>query len=294
MHYGLVSCSLLIFLSSPVVAVLDKRDTDPSLETLIIPLTLGNTSRYSVDIGMSPGPDQQSFSFIVTTGTGYSVVAGVGCNDCQGVSSYNANLSTTVKQLPDVQNMSLVGTNASGSLVEENCQLTQANGSAWPYPNQTLIVANTSSNLFSPGIFDVLGLGTNDGGIADTSLLPSLTTATNKWAIPCDTTMSLTLTFGPLSVPMDETTLILHNGNSCIGTIEEWSDSQADEYYLLGSSFISQLYIIFSVSGSSQGGVGFAHRNSSPKPKKLSAGQVSGIHTRRRKNSARRNCNNSA
>ncbi|KAJ3812729.1 aspartic peptidase domain-containing protein, partial [Lentinula aff. lateritia] len=326
----------------------------------------------------------QSFSFIVTTGTGYSVVAGVGCNDCQGTFSYNANLSTTVKQLPDVQNMSLVGTNASGSLIEENCQLTQANGSAWPYPNQTLIVANTSSNLFSPGIFDVLGLGTNGrngdfsatvysgwlsrnpgkinftfgmmlnppwnsetdggvlhwqspdtasyegnvvwktmlssnstslqtdwfitmdslyfesggnvnisqsgelttavdpfesalifpqaiagaiyGGIADTSLLPSLTTATNKWAIPCDTTMSLTLTFGPLSVPMDETTLILHNGNSCIGTIEEWSDSQADEYYLLGSSFISQLYIIFSVSGSSQGGVGFAHRNSSPKP----------------------------
>lgn len=32
---------------------------------------------------------------------------------------------------------------------------------------------------------------------------------------------------------------------------------------------------IFSVSGSSQGGVGFAHRTSSPK--KLSAGQVSGI-----------------
>ncbi|KAJ4499357.1 aspartic peptidase domain-containing protein [Lentinula lateritia] len=385
MHYDLVSWNLLVFLISSVTAVLDKRDTDPSLETLIIPLTLDNTSRYSVDVGMSPGPDQQSFSFVLTTGTGYSVVAGVGCNDCQGVSSYNANLSTTVKQLPDVQNMSLVGTNASGSLVEENCQLTQTNGSVWPYPNQTY--------LFSPGISGVFGLGTNGrngdfsatvysgwltrnpgntnftfgmmlnppwnsgtdggvlhwqspdtasyegnvvwksmlnsnstslqtdwfitmdslsfesggnvnisqsgelttavdpfesalifpqaiagaiyGGIADTSLLPSLTTATNKWAIPCDTKMSLTLTFGPLSVPMDETILVLQNGNSCIGIIEEWSDPQADEYYLLGSSFISQLYIIFSVSGSSQGGVGFAHRTSSPK--KLSAGQVSGI-----------------
>ncbi|KAJ3751095.1 aspartic peptidase domain-containing protein [Lentinula detonsa] len=390
MRYEFVTCGLL-FLSHSVVAAFNKRDTDPSLETLIIPLALDNTARYSVAVGMSPGPDQQSFSFILSTGTGYSVVAGVNCDNCDGVSSYNVNQSTTAKQLPDVQSVSLLGTNASGSLIEENCQLTQSNGSPWPYPNQTLIVANTSLDLFSPSISGVFGLGTNGrngdfsatvfsgwlsrnpgkknftygmmlnppwdsganggvlhwqspdtalfeddvvwkamsafnstslqsdwfismdslsftnggavtvsqsgdlitavdpfesaiifpqaiagaiyGGIAGSSLLPSATTTSNQWAIPCDTKMSLTLTFGSLSVPMDETTLVLQSGNVCVGTIEEWSDPEVAEY-LLGSTFISLLYLIFSISGSSQGSVGFAHRKSSAK---LSAGQVSGI-----------------
>ncbi|KAJ3768122.1 aspartic peptidase domain-containing protein [Lentinula raphanica] len=151
----------LLFFSQSVEAFLEKRDTDPALETLVIPLALDNIARYSVAVDMSPGPDQQSFGFVVTTGTGYSVVAGVNCDDCEGVSSYNISQSPTAEQLPDVQSVSLLGTNASGSLIDENCQLTQSNGSAWPYPNQTLIVANTSSNLFSPGISGVFGLGTN-------------------------------------------------------------------------------------------------------------------------------------
>ncbi|KAJ3724315.1 aspartic peptidase domain-containing protein [Lentinula guzmanii] len=389
MRYEFVTCGLL-FLGHLVVAAFNKRDTDPSLETLIIPLALDNTPRYSVAVGMSPGPDQQSFSFILSTGTGYSVVAGVDCDNCDGVSSYNVNQSTTAKQLPDVQSVSLLGTNASGSLIEENCQLTQSNGSPGRIPIKhvgklfqpiivshsnipgLVIVANTSLNLFSPGISGVFGLGTNGrnelhiwndakspwdsgtnggvlhwqspdtalfeddvvwktmsafnstslqsdwfismdslsftnggavtvsqsgdlitavdpfesaiifpqaiagaiyGGIAGSSLLPSSTTASNQWAIPCDTKMSLTMTFGSLSVPMDETTLVLQSGNVCVGTIEEWSDPEVEEY-LLGSTFISLLYLIFSISGSSQGSVGFAHRKS---PAKLSAGQVSGI-----------------
>lgn len=55
--------------------------------------------------------------------------------------------------------------------------------------------------------------------------------------------MSLTLTFGSLSVPVDQTALVVPNDNgSCFGTIEEWSDPQVEEY-LLGSSFISLLYM---------------------------------------------------
>ncbi|KAJ3709465.1 aspartic peptidase domain-containing protein [Lentinula raphanica] len=365
----------LLFFSQSVEAFLEKRDTDPALETLVIPLALDNIARYSVAVDMSPGPDQQSFGFVVTTGTGYSVVAGVNCDDCEGVSSYNISQSPTAEQLPDVQSVSLLGTNASGSLIDENCQLTQSNGSAWPYPNQTLIVANTSSNLFSPGISGVFGLGTNGrngdfsatvfsgwlsrnpgktnftygmmlnppwdsgtdggvlhwqspdtasfegdvawksmstsnstslqsdwyitmdslsftdsddsvtvsrsgelvtavdpfeaplifpqaltgaiyGGMAGASRLP-LTSTTNQWAIPCNSKMSLSMTFGSFSVSMDETTLVLQNGNACVGAIEEWSDPQAGEY-LLGSIFISLVYLIFSVSGSSQGSVAFS------------------------------------
>ncbi|KAJ3713515.1 hypothetical protein C8R42DRAFT_287960 [Lentinula raphanica] len=134
----------LLFFSQSVEAFLEKRDTDPALETLVIPLALDNIARYSVAVDMSPGPDQQSFGFVVTTGTGYSVVAGVNCDDCEGVSSYNISQSPTAEQLPDVQSVSLLGTNASGSLIDENCQLTQSNGSAWPYPNQTYHGGNPS------------------------------------------------------------------------------------------------------------------------------------------------------
>ncbi|KAJ4485470.1 aspartic peptidase domain-containing protein [Lentinula aciculospora] len=365
MHYALFNRGLLVFSSGVVAAtVFNKRDTDSSLETLVIPLALNNSS-YSVAVDMSPGPDQQSFNFVLTTGTGYSVVAGVGCDDCAGVSSYNVNQSTTAKQLPEVQSVSLLGTNASGNLVEENCQLTQSNGriqikhvgrngdfsatvfSGWlsrnpgktnftygmmlnpPWDSGTnggvlhwqspdasnyegdvvwkSISAFNSTSLQSDWFITMDSLSITNGGnvtisqsgelvtaidpfesavifpqtiaraiyggIADASLLPSLTTTTNRWAIPCDTKMSLIMTFGSLSVPMDEKTLVLQSRNVCIGTIEEWSDPQAGEY-LLGSSFISLLYLIFSVSGSSQGEVGFAHRKS---PAHLSAGQVTGI-----------------
>ncbi|KAE9409410.1 acid protease [Gymnopus androsaceus JB14] len=392
MHYGLACCNLIVFLVISVTAQLDKRDVDSSLETLVIPLTLDSNQRYSVAVDMSPGATEQSFSFVVTTSTGYSVVAGVGCNDCNGVSSYNASESTTVKELPSVQSVSLLGTNASGGLIDENCQARESNGSAWLYPNQTLIMANTSSSLFSPGISGVFGLGTNGrngdfsatifsgwlsrnpgqtsftygmmlnppfpestdggvlhwqspdpaayegdvvwkpisdfnstslqsdwfitmdslsftnggnttisrsgdlittvdpfdsaivfpqsvtgsiyGGIDGASRLSSLTTATtNKWAIPCDTEMSLTLTFDSFPIPVDETTLVIQSGDLCLGAIEEWADPAAEDY-LLGSSFISLLYIIFSISGSSQGSVGFAQRKSS---KKISGGAVAGI-----------------
>lgn len=82
-----------------------------------------------------------------------------------------------------------------------------------------------------------------DGGIDGASRLSSLTTATtNKWAIPCDTEMSLTLTFDSFPIPVDETTLVIQSGDLCLGAIEEWADPAAEDY-LLGSSFISLLYM---------------------------------------------------
>ncbi|KIK70329.1 hypothetical protein GYMLUDRAFT_266951 [Collybiopsis luxurians FD-317 M1] len=164
MRSGVVCLVLFMLLCSSIAARFDRRDSTPSLETLIIPLALDSDQRYSVAVEMSPGPEQQSFNFVLTTGTGYSVVADASCNNCSGVSGFprfNASKSTTVKQLSEVQNMTLLGTSASGGLIEENCQLTQLNGSAWPYPNQTLISANSSFSLFSSGISGVFGLGTN-------------------------------------------------------------------------------------------------------------------------------------
>ena len=42
----------LLFFSQSVEAFLEKRDTDPALETLVIPLALDNIARYSVAVDM--------------------------------------------------------------------------------------------------------------------------------------------------------------------------------------------------------------------------------------------------
>lgn len=102
MHNDLVCCIWIVFLVSSVAARSDKRDPTPPLETVVIPLSLSNTNRYSVSVDMvsvpaifvhllliskqSPGSTQQVMNCVITTGTGYNIVAGVSCGECDGVS----------------------------------------------------------------------------------------------------------------------------------------------------------------------------------------------------------------
>jgi len=74
---------------------------------------------------------------------------------------------------------------------------------------------------------------------------------------------------------IDETMLIKHQGDICLGTIEEWAAASTNEY-LFGSSLISNLYLIFVVSALSGGNsIGFASRASSHAA--LSPGIIAGI-----------------
>ncbi|KIK68730.1 hypothetical protein GYMLUDRAFT_732025 [Collybiopsis luxurians FD-317 M1] len=83
------------------------------------------------------------------------------------------------------------------------------------------------------------------------------------YSLPCDSKMSLTLTFGTVSVTLTETQLVQQIGNStCLGILEEWADESVTAY-LLGASLISNIYLIFQGSESNSS-FGFADRSSTP------------------------------
>lgn len=383
-----------------LVAGLDLQRRDAPPGTLQVPISVDSNKKNSVHVNMSPGPRSQNFTFVLSFGTGYTVVAGTACDTCDGVTPYNQSASTTVAQLPGSQNVSIVNATAGGNLITEDCSLRLSNGSGWFYPNQTIILANQSDSLFSPGHSGIIGLGTNardgnfdatvyggwlsknpsqtnfsfgmalnqapddtqsiasdsdsnggvfhwlepdpsyyDGDVAWKNMVPfnssslvadfhitmdswtfstslgnssqsgdlvtlidpmfstmtfpqgaaalvyagvpgasvvANTSITNIWGVPCLSRTNLTLTFGDLSVVIDESVLVRNQGGECFGAIEEWSSPLTTEY-LLGSSFLSSVYVIFIVSSASDGMVGFAQRAGNAKSKGLNAASIVGV-----------------
>ncbi|THU87757.1 acid protease [Dendrothele bispora CBS 962.96] len=381
---------------------LQKRDSSDQ-QTVLIPLFL-DQNRYFINVTMSLGPGEQSFNPALSTGTGYTVVAGTDCASCDDSGSYNVSKSTTAQQLGSSQDVSLFGGTAGGSLIREDCHFTQSNGSAWVYNNQTIIVANQTQSLLTQGISAVVGLGTNarngdfkstiynqwllnhpgvtnftfgmalnpptpdsqtDGGVLHwlapettayqgdltwrrmepidpTSGASDISTETDwfvgldnwsffngidsnvskdgnmiaaidlfepglvfpqtaagqiygtiqdaqlltrspptelgkLWSVPCDTKMQLTLTFDSLSVVLKEDMLVRQLDGICVGTISQWSNSSATEYFL-GSAFISTVYLVFLISESSGSSIGIARRNTEDgSGNKLSGGVIAGI-----------------
>ncbi|KAK0207986.1 aspartic peptidase domain-containing protein [Desarmillaria ectypa] len=342
---------------------------------------------------MSTGASAQHFSFGLTTSTGYVTVAGTSCQTCDGVQLYNRTESTTATDLSGGQNVAIIGgTSADGNLITESCGLKKTNGEEWSYANQTIVVANQSNSMFSPGISGILGLGPNSrdgnfnatifggylsgqpagenftygmalspntgsssnggylhliqpetsyyqGNVAwkemqtfntsslDTDFYINLdswtlttsngnisrsgnlvtaidpvynalilpqqdanvlyasisgasvvgnTPSTNIYSIPCDTKMKMILTVNNLAVTLDESTLIVNQNAQCTGIIQEWSSPLATEY-LLGSSFLSSVYVIFSISNATTGKVGFAQNKPSNTNNGLSTGAIVGI-----------------
>ncbi|KAK0207868.1 aspartic peptidase domain-containing protein [Desarmillaria ectypa] len=389
---GIAASSLL------VAGDLQSRDAPP--QRLEVPISVDSNKKYSVHVNMSPGPQSQNFTFALSFGTGYTIVAGTACDTCGGVKPFNQSASATVDQLPGNRDVSVINGTAGGNLITEDCSLRQSNGSDWFYPNQTIILANQSDSLFSPGHSGIIGLGTNardgnfdatvfggwlsrnpsqtnfsfgmalnqapddtqamasdsdlDGGVfhwlepdpsyyngdvawknmvpsnssslaADfhvmmdswtfttslgnssqsgdlvTLIDPMFSTMTfpqgaaaliyagvpgasvlantsiaNIWGVPCLSKMNLTLTFGGLSIMVDESVLVRNQGGQCFGAIEEWSSPSTTEY-LLGSSFLALVYVIFIVSSSSDGMVGFAQRVVNTRSKKLNVASIVGV-----------------
>ncbi|KAK0226137.1 aspartic peptidase domain-containing protein [Armillaria fumosa] len=97
---------------------------------------------------------------------------------------------------------------------------------------------------------------------------------TITWVVPCDTKMTFTFTFGNFIVTLDQTSLLRKNQQGqCISYVEAWADPNVGEY-VLGASFISAVYLIFTLSGASGGSVGIASRANSSK---MSAGTIVAI-----------------
>ncbi|KAJ7239004.1 aspartic peptidase domain-containing protein [Mycena haematopus] len=150
-------CNLLSLLAISNARIV--RRTVPPPQTLVIPVSRDENQIYSVGVNMSSNPSPQSFLFALTTSTAITTVAGVNCDSCGGVPSYNPSISSSVQQLPQSQNVATMDGVASGTVVRENCGLLQSNGSAWSYPNQIVTVANQSASFFSPGVSGMIGVG---------------------------------------------------------------------------------------------------------------------------------------
>lgn len=60
--------------------------------------------------------------------------------------------------------MTVLNQRAQGKLIKEDCTLRTKNGSTWNYPNQTVVVADSSTFTNSSGISGLIGLGMNSGG----------------------------------------------------------------------------------------------------------------------------------
>lgn len=80
-----------------------------------------------------------------------------------------------------------------------------------------------------------------DGSVSGASIV-STSAVSSVWGVPCDTKMTLAVTFGNLTATLDERVLVQEQGGNCFSLIEEWANPRVTEY-LLGSIFISSVYL---------------------------------------------------
>ncbi|KAJ7293916.1 aspartic peptidase domain-containing protein [Mycena rebaudengoi] len=103
----------------------------------------------------------------------------------------------------------------------------------------------------------------------------SSTAYSSVYILPCSTNLRLSVTFGGFTTSLDQSSLIKKQGTICVGVIEEWRSSATTEY-LLGSTFIAALYLIFIISQSGDGTIGFAQRVKQSSTQ-LAPGAVAGV-----------------
>ncbi|KAI0369932.1 acid protease [Pilatotrama ljubarskyi] len=104
---------------------------------------------------------------------------------------------------------------------------------------------------------------------------------TNAWSVPCDTQMQFTVIIGQQRFTVDQSILVVDQGDGqCLSLIEGFTDSSVTQY-ILGQNFMSQLYVIFNIPKDGTAIVGFAPRTvSSTRSRDIGAivgGTVGGV-----------------
>ncbi|TFK57717.1 acid protease [Heliocybe sulcata] len=153
----------------PSLSLLSKR-SDGGQSPVTIPLTVDASGKYAVKVNISSGPETQHFGLAISTGTGYTMVAGSECDSCDGVPTYNPSQSTSAKAMAGLASVGILNNTVDGSGYKEDCGMQTSSGGVWKYPNQTIVVANGSEPVFTNGLSGILGLGTNSvqGNFSDT------------------------------------------------------------------------------------------------------------------------------
>ncbi|KAJ8520373.1 hypothetical protein ONZ45_g2812 [Pleurotus djamor] len=160
---------LALALIPAVFGSVQRRDELPPLVRANIPLVRTADGRYGVTVNMSSS-NPSTFLFALSTSTGLISVQGTACDSCTGAPKYDPASSTSARISGGVQTSSVLNQSVQGTVIREDCTLQKDDGSAWAYPNQTIIVTNQTSPIFSSSVSGLLGLGTNtnDGGFNET------------------------------------------------------------------------------------------------------------------------------
>jgi len=132
---------------------------------LTIELKTDSAMRYIVPAQMGTGSHIQTFNFALSMGTPLISVAGTTCSTgCNSAPLYNQAQSSTAQTLSQNGNFSLPGGGtASGQFITEDCTLPSNNGSGWAYPDQPIMVAANSSDVFNSDVSGIFGLQAGTG-----------------------------------------------------------------------------------------------------------------------------------
>ncbi|CAL1697102.1 unnamed protein product [Somion occarium] len=117
--------------------------------------------------------------------------------------------------------------------------------------------------------------------IKGSSLQPNLgslgPTISRAWTIPCDAQFSFGFVVGSQTFTLDHNSLVIRESDgTCVSAIEAWADPNQTKY-LLGSSFISSIYLIFQINRDGTQVVGFAPFADPPKKSSHTGAIVGGV-----------------
>ncbi|KAG8935401.1 hypothetical protein FRC01_000007 [Tulasnella sp. 417] len=102
-------------------------------------------------------------------------------------------------------------------------------------------------------------------------------TSTQSYSFPCTTNgLSLSVSFGDVSIPVDANDLLTKIGDVCVGNVRGWTDTSRGTY-IFGSSFLRNAYIVLTANGNPQSNtIGLAARAFAAKQGKSNTGAIVG------------------
>ncbi|EJD04479.1 acid protease [Fomitiporia mediterranea MF3/22] len=161
-----------------------------------------------------------------------------------------AGVSSGPANVPANQNTGGTSSNAAFQLPESDWSI-QLDGWAASVAGSSIANASKTTALIEPFFADIFFPASQANllyaAVPSAVQTSSLVDGAQAWSLPCNTKLSVAFTFSGQSFPLDESQLIEQQSDgSCIGTIKAWPDSSVTNF-MLGSNFISSLYLIFVV-----------------------------------------------
>lgn len=96
------------------------------------------------------------------------------------------------------------------------------------------------------------------------------------WTVPCDSKIRFSVKMAGTTFPITEKQIVRRGPDRCYSTLRGWANDQNTGSALLGSSFISANYVVYTIDRQGNGAVQFGNRGNGSS-KAVSAGAIAGI-----------------